>query len=64
MNPHTHDYRDTVRAGEKTGSPFQADTTFRSKRLPPGFAVLILLIVSPFIWAALIWGGMAVIRSW
>jgi hypothetical protein len=24
MNPHSHDYRDTVRAGEKTGSPFQA----------------------------------------
>jgi hypothetical protein len=24
MNPHTHDFRDTVRAGEKTGSPYQA----------------------------------------
>lgn len=64
MNPHTKDFRHHALNGEKTGSPFQADTTFRSKRLPPGFAVLILLIVSPFIWAALIWGGMAVIRSW
>lgn len=63
MNPHSHDYRDTVRAGEKTGSPYQCDRAFRSKRFPPGAAVMIALVVSPFAWAAIIWAGMAVYRG-
>ncbi len=29
MNPHSHDYRDTVRAGEKTGSAYQS---FQNRR--------------------------------
>ena len=32
MNPHTHDFRDTVRPGEKTGSAFQA---FPRRSAPP-----------------------------
>ena len=62
MNPHTKDFRHHALTGEKTGSPFQADTTFRSKRFPPGAGVFIALLVAPFMWAAIIWGFMAAFR--
>lgn len=64
MNPHSHDYRDTVRAGEKTGSPFQADRDFRSKRWPPAGMVVVALMAAPFVWGALIWAGVALFRTW
>jgi hypothetical protein len=56
MNPHTHDFRDTVRAGEKTGDPFQSDRAFRK---PPRIGLMIVqtiplaLVVMAFaVWAS------------
>lgn len=43
MNPHTHDYRDTVRPGEKTGSAYQSFK--RSERLSPWLIVSTILCV-------------------
>ena len=53
MNPHTHDYRDTVRAGEKTGDPFQAFPR-RTKVSPwlfvsSGLAVIVLGLLMVFL---------------
>ena len=57
MNPITEDYRDTVRQGEKTGSPFQSDRDFRQKRrraetLSVWMAARWTLIGAAGLWAA------------
>jgi hypothetical protein len=57
MNPHTHDFRDTVRQGEKTGSPFQNDRAFyrrqrQAERASLGMAVRWLAIGAVVLWLA------------
>lgn len=57
MNPHTHDFRDTVRAGERTGSPFQNDRAFmrrqrRAERLSLLMAARWLAIGGVALWLA------------
>ena len=50
MNPHTRDFRDTVRPGEKTGDPFQS---FKPRRrnlnardvYSTALTILVLLVV-------------------
>jgi hypothetical protein len=59
MNPHTHDFRHTVRPGEKTGDPFQSDRAFRSKRFPPGAAFMICFLLAPFAWAGIYFAASA-----
>jgi hypothetical protein len=57
MNPHSHDYRDTVRAGEKTGSPYQA---FRRRdKLSPWlvFSTVVTVAAFLFLLCALPWQG-------
>lgn len=50
MNPHSHDYRDTVRAGEKTGSPFQA---FPRRSAPPSPWLIVSTVLAIALFAAL-----------
>jgi hypothetical protein len=47
MNPHTHDFRDTVRAGEKTGSPYQAFR--RPRRVSPWLAFSTAVTVAVYV---------------
>lgn len=57
MNPHTRDFRDTIRQGEKTGDPFQSDRAFgkrqrRAERLSLWMAARWLLIGAVVLWVA------------
>ena len=57
MNPHTHDFRDTVRAGEKTGSPYQ---TFKRREKPSAwllFSTAVTIGLFAFLLFALPWEG-------
>ena len=57
MNPHTHDFRDTVRAGEKTGSAYQS---FRRSERPSAwlvFSTVVTVATFLFLLCALPWQG-------
>ena len=50
MNPHTHDFRDTVRPGEKTGSAYQV---FKRKSAPPSPWLVVSTVLAVALFAAL-----------
>ncbi len=50
MNPHSRDYRDTVRAGEKTGSPYQA---FRPRPVPPSPWLIVSTVLAVVLFGVL-----------
>lgn len=53
MNPITDDFRDTVRQGEKTGSPFQSDRDFRQRRRSAATAASWIVPVAALVVAVL-----------
>lgn len=57
--PHEHI---AARYCQRTGSPFQADTTFRSKRFPAGAAVMACFLLAPFVWAGIYFAAAALFQ--
>lgn len=57
MNPHSHDYRDTVRAGEKTGSAFQGFKPQRKAQPMLWITTAISVFAFLFLLCALPWEG-------